>query len=210
MARNYTIAEAARIVREGTDKVALIDLGKKFPLTMLQLAKLNEVGFNFVAVMPEKVTTRKIEMILRGDVEVDEESENEKPEVDETTDMPAPKSWKSMSQYQKTKARTLGAEYVAACKKLDEDGEDAAEEEPAKEEKKAPKKAAKKPVVEDEDDDEDNEEEEEVKPAKKSKKPEKKASKKEEKKPAKKAKKVEEEEDDDDFDDFDFDDDDDE
>lgn len=210
MARNYTIAEATQIVREGVDKAALIDLGKKFPLTMLYIAKLDENGFAFASIMPEKVTMRKIEMILRGDVaEINDEDEKDvKPETEEVMPidkMPEPKSWKSMSQYQKTKARALGAEYVAACKKLDENEANVVNEEPEKEEKKVSKRATKKAAVEDsEEDDFDFDDEEEVKPAKKEKKA------KKEVKPAKKATKkvVEEEEDDDDFDDFDFDDDD--
>lgn len=205
MARNYSMAEAVRIVREGTDKAALIDLGKKFPMVMYHLTKLDGNGMDFVSMLPAKITTRKMESILRGGVEVDDEVETEvdneeevtEPKAAKSTEAPAPKPWKSMSQYQKTKARALGAEYVAACKKLDEAGNDEEEdqpaEKPAKREKRT-KKAKETLKAEVEDDDEDEEDEEPVKkPAKKAKKAAKKV--------------VEEDEDDDDFD-FDFDDDD--
>ena len=198
MARNYSMAEAVRIVREGTDKAALIDLGKKFPMVMYHLTKLDGNGMDFVSMLPAKITTRKMESILRGGVEVDDEVETEvdneeeaaEPKAAKSTEAPAPKSWKSMSQYQKTKARALGAEYVAACKKLDEAGDDEEEdqpaEKPAKREKRA-KKVKEAPKAEVEDDDDEDEEDEE--PVKKS------------------AKKAIEEEENDDFD-FDFDDDD--
>lgn len=198
MARNYTMAEAARILRAGVDKATLIDLGKKFPLTMMELAKQNENGLLFAMKLPEKLTTRKFEMLLRDGVEPEDDAdENEVIEEKANTEVaPEPKSWKEMSQYQRTKARKYGEEYVAACKKLDEAEEEEEPAKPAKKEKKVTKKVkpAKKVV---EEDDEDDEEEEEIKPAKKEK-------------VAKKAAKKVEVEDDDDFDDFDFDDDDDE
>ena len=201
MARNYSMAEAVRIVREGTDKAALIDLGKKFPMVLYHLTKLDGNGMDFVSMLPAKITTRKMESILRGGVEVDDEVETEDNEevaeskVAKSTEAPAPKPWKSMSQYQKTKARALGAEYVAACKKLDkaedEEEEDQPAEKPVKREKRA-KKVKEAPKAEEEDEDDEDEEEPMKKPAKKAKKP---------------AKKAVEEDEDDDFD-FDFDEDD--
>ncbi len=216
MAKNWMMNEAVRAIRNG-DREAILDFGKRFPLSTVILAQLNDAGVALCDALPEKVTMRKIEAVLKGDADdvedgaVEENDAPAKAKKRETAEMSEPKSWKGMNQYQKKKARALGEEYVAACKALDKAA--VADDEDEEDDIPAPKKAAKKskkPVVvepEEDDDDEEDEEEEEVvkKPAKKAKK--------EEKKPAKKsAKKVveEDDDDDDDFDDFDLDDDDDE
>jgi len=217
MAKNWTMGEAAHAVRE-YNKEGVLDLGKRFPLITVLLAQLNDAGIALCDAMPDYITARKLEAALKGDLQEDTdvvaEAEDAVEKVEtKNTEMPEPKSWKSMNQYQKKKAKALGDEYVAACKALDKaavvaDEEDGEDEIPAP--KKASKRAKKPVVVEEEDDDFDDEEEEEPAP-KKAKKFANKAAKKEDKKHKKPAKKVVEEEDeDDDFDDFDFDDDDDE
>ena len=216
MAKNWMMNEAVRAIRNG-DREAILDFGKRFPLSTVILAQLNDAGVALCDALPEKVTMRKIEAVLKGDSA--EESDELESDVEEkeapakkakkrdNDEMPEPKSWKGMNQYQKKKARALGEEYVAACKALYKaavaDDEDEEDDIPAP--KKAAKKSKKPVVVEPEEDDDDEEEEEVVKkPAKKAKKEDKKSV----KKPAKKV--VEEDdEDDDDFDDFDLDDDDD-
>lgn len=192
MAKNWTMAEAVRAIREN-DKEGIIDLGKRFPLVTVILAQLNEAGVALCNAIPEYVNVRKIEAELKGEAEdVTDDVEEVKPVKPVKTvskdEIPEPTSWKKMSIYHKGKAKEYGEEYVAACKALDEE-----EEKPAKKQEKPIKKlkkaAEKKAEPEDDDDDFDDDDEEEVKP--------------------KKAKKVvEEEDDDDDFDDFDFDDDD--
>lgn len=218
MAKNWMMNEAVRAIRNG-DREAILDFGKRFPLSTVILAQLNDAGVALCDALPEKVTMRKIEAVLKGDSaeESDElESDVEEKEVPakkakkrDNDEMPEPKSWKGMNQYQKKKARALGEEYVAACKALDKAA--VADDEDEEDDIPAPKKAAKKskkPVVVDPEEDDDDEEEEEVvkKTAKKAKKEEKKPT----KKPAKKVVEEEEDDDDDDFDDFDLDDDDDE
>lgn len=209
MAKNWLIGEAVRAIREN-NKEAILDFGKRFPLSTVILAQLNDAGVALCDAIPEKVTMRKIEAVLKGDAVADEaddvEDNVEEEEVApvkkkrEKAEMPEPKSWRSMNQYQKKKAKALGEEYVAACKAIDKADDDDDEEIPSP--KKAAKKA-KKPVVEEYEDEDDDEEEEE--PVKKPAKKEKKA----EKKPKKAAKKeVEEDEDDDDHFGFDLDDDD--
>ena len=214
MAKNWMMNEAVRAIRNG-DREAILDFGKRFPLSTVILAQLNDAGVALCDALPEKVTMRKIEAVLKGDSaeESDElESDVEEKEVPakkakkrDNDEMPEPKSWKGMNQYQKKKARALGEEYVAACKALDKTAVADDEEDDIPAPKKAAKKSKKPVVVEPEEDDDDEEDEEVVKkPAKKAKKEEKKST----KKPAKKV--VEEDdEDDDDFDDFDLDDDDD-
>lgn len=212
MAKNWTAAEAYAALAKG-DREDRQDIAKRFPL--FATATMEEI----IAAIPANVSARKIESILKGEV-------NDEPADTDDEDNAVESDYSSMS----------GKELLALCKerglkvtshskdamialleanndKTVEEDEDEEDEKPVKKTKKAekPVKKSKKTVEEDEDDfddfgdddddDFDDDDEEEVKPAKKSKKAE---------KPAKKSKKVEEDDfddddddDDDDFDDFD-------
>ena len=167
MAKNWMMNEAVRAIRNG-DREAILDFGKRFPLSTVILAQLNDAGVALCDALPEKVTMRKIEAVLKGDSaeESDElESDVEEKEVPakkakkrDNDEMPEPKSWKGMNQYQKKKARALGEEYVAACKALDKTAVADDEEDDIPAPKKAAKKSKKPVVVEPEEDDDDEEE----------------------------------------------------
>lgn len=83
MAKNWSAAEAIKVIREGKDKAAISDIGKRFPLFAV-LAASNPVGI--VEALPEYISARKVEISLKGDVETSEEtSENEVDDEEEAT-----------------------------------------------------------------------------------------------------------------------------
>ena len=157
MAKNWTIGEAFKAVLEG-DKEGILDVGKRFPLSCVMLAKVNAEAAVIFDALPENMTVRKLESALKGDIEVsDEDDANEDTPVVEKKE-------------KKEKAEKKGGKRGRPAKKVvepdddedfdDEDEEDEDEEEvvvkPKKKEKeKKNKKPVKKPVIEDDDDDDD-------------------------------------------------------
>lgn len=157
MAKNWTIGEAFKAVMEG-DKEGILDVGKRFPLSCVMLAKVNAEAAVIFDALPENMTVRKLESVLKGDVEVsDEDDANEDAPVVEKKE-------------KKEKAEKKSGKRGRPAKKVvepdDDDDEDFDEEDddeeevvvkPKKKEKeKKNKKPAKKPVVEDDDDDDDD------------------------------------------------------
>lgn len=161
MAKNWTIGEAFKAVMEG-DKEGILDVGKRFPLSCVMLAKVNAEAAVIFDALPENMTVRKLESVLKGDIEVSDED-------DASEDAPVVEK-----KEKKEKAEKKGGKRGRPAKKVvepdddddedfddeDEDEEDEDEEEvvvkPKKKEKeKKNKKPAKKSVVEDDDDDDD-------------------------------------------------------
>ena len=156
MAKNWTIGEAFKAVMEG-DKEGILDVGKRFPLSCVMLAKVNAEAAVIFDALPENMTVRKLESVLKGDVEVsDEDDANEDALVVE-------KKEKKEKAEKKVGKRGRPAKKVVEPddddEDFDEDDEDDEEEvvvKPKKKEKeKKNKKPVKKPVVEDDDDDDD-------------------------------------------------------
>ena len=192
MATNWTLSQALVKITEGTDKAAIQDIGRRFPLTTVALAEIgnNAGAAKIIGALPSHITARKIESVLKDGVEQDSDSDVEDTEDEEET--PKKEAKKSAKK--------------AAKEKTEEDAEDTDDDEddPVALYKKckkaglkvAPKKTAKyykdqlaKAAVAEEDADDDwDDEEEEEKPVPK-------------KKPAKKSAKKDEPEDDDEDDD---------
>lgn len=196
MATNWTLSQALAKITEGTDKAAIQDIGRRFPLTAVALA---EIGHNvgaakIIGALPSHITARKIESVLKDGVEQDADADVEDTEDEEE----APKNEVKKPAKKAAKAKT------------EEDAEDEEEDDPVALYKKckkaglkvAPKKTAKyykdqlsKAEAAEEDADDDwGDEEEDEKPAPKNK-PTKKAP---AKKPAKKAEPEPEDDDEDD------------
>lgn len=159
MAKNWTIGEAFKAVMEG-DKEGILDVGKRFPLSCVMLAKVNAEAAVIFDALPENMTVRKLESVLKGDIEVSDED-------DASEDAPVVEK-----KEKKEKAEKKVSKRGRPAKKVvepdddedfdDEDEEDEDEEEVVvkpkknkKEKEKKNKKPAKKPVVEDDDDDDD-------------------------------------------------------
>lgn len=184
-AKNWTAADAVKIIVEGKNFEAIADIMKRFPIFAYYAMKVNDAGVFLLSAMPEYFTARKVNSFLSGNTAAldgddetvsDEEIDNDSDDEEEIEEKPAKKTGKRGRPAKKSES-------------VDEDeDEDEGENEPKpKKGKKGAKKSAKRVVVED--DDEDDEGEEEEKPVKKSSKGKKKS------KPV-----------DDDEDDFDFDD----
>lgn len=75
MAKNWTLKEAVQVIAEGTDKAAIQELGKKFPITVVAIAKMgaNEGIQTIFGAMPEHMTMLKMERALKEGIEDTEE-----------------------------------------------------------------------------------------------------------------------------------------
>lgn len=191
MATNWTLSQALAKITEGTDKAAIQDIGRRFPLTAVALAEIgnNAGAAKIIGAVPSHITARKIESVLKDGVEQDSD-------VDAEDEDEAPKKEAKKPAKKTAKAKT------------EEDAEEEEEDDPVALYKKckkaglkvAPKKSAKyykdqlakaEAAEEDADDDDWDDEEEDEKPATK-------------KKPAKKTAKKDEPEDDEDDDEWDI------
>ena len=92
MAKNYTIAEAVRIIAENGDNEALMDLGKRYPLLTQKIARVAvKAGEDFVdlmSFMPEYLSANKvnsaIKKMLDGASDVDDDADADGGDEDET------------------------------------------------------------------------------------------------------------------------------
>lgn len=72
MATNWTLSQALAKITEGTDKVAIQDIGRRFPLTAVALAEIGQnVGAaKIIGAVPSHITARKIESVLRMELPI--------------------------------------------------------------------------------------------------------------------------------------------
>lgn len=219
--KNWTVKEAAKVIRENKDAEAVKEIVKHFPLFAVIVAGKDFDGLTDA--MPEHMTVRKIENELNngsaGDVEDDEDQAEDDTAAEDLENMSTKqlialcgKRGIKVPKYGKNKQFYLDALNGAGDEDTDVD-ETEEEEDPVALYKKckkaglkvAPKKSAKyykdqlaKAAAEEDDtDDEDDwdDEEEEEKPAKKA--PKKAPAKKGAKKPAKKSEPEEDDDEDD-------------
>lgn len=192
MAKNWKVGEAVKAIQAG-NKEDILDIGRRFPLFANLAAQVNEAGVSLLECVPEYCSARKIESVLKGDVQ--ESTEDEAEAEEETPAKEEPKK----AEKKKVSAPKKEAKKVEE----EEDEDDSLESKSAKELFEMCKEAGLKvkpkqdksvyiealnAAKDDADDEEDDWEEEEEAP----KKPAKKAA----AKPAKKAAKDEEDDDD--------------
>lgn len=98
MAKNYTFAEAVRIINVGTDMESIADIGRRYPILLQKVAKVAaKAGEDFVDLMnymPDYLTANKVNSTLKnaagGNTESDEtDTEDETAAETETTEAPA-------------------------------------------------------------------------------------------------------------------------
>ena len=97
MAKNYTPKELFDVIVDGTDIDALTDIGRRYPLLSVKLAKLVNVSdqvTEILSALPEYLSARKLEKTIRGGAseatdEAEAEVETEGEAVEE--EKPAPK-----------------------------------------------------------------------------------------------------------------------
>lgn len=196
MATNWTLSQALAKITEGTDKAAIQDIGRRFPLTAVALAEIgqNAGAVKIIGAVPSHITARKIESVLKdgaSDQDADEEIDDDAADEEEVK-KPAKKVAKKPAKNDEAEeTEDEEDDPVALYKKCKKAGIKVAPKKSAKYYKDQLAKAA--AAEEDADDDWDDEEEDE-KPATK-KKPAKKAP---AKKPAKKAEPEDDEDEDED------------
>lgn len=77
MAKNWTAAEAAKVIVEGTDIEAIADIGRRFPVISNKLARCNSAVVEVMAALPEYITIRKLEAAFKNSSDDEEEIEVE-------------------------------------------------------------------------------------------------------------------------------------
>lgn len=198
MAKNWTVADMPAVFKSG-NKEDMADVGNRFPLVSMLMARLYEaapVAFEeFAKGIPDTVTVRKIEAVLKSGADVEDADETEEDVKEEKKEKAADKkeSKKSGKGKKEVKGEYDGMtakELFTLCK------EKGIKVEPKKDEKyyiKALEKAAAEAEEDAEEDDDWDDGEDEVKEDKKKKE-------KESKKSGSKKKKDEEDDDDEDED----------
>lgn len=90
MAKNYTIAEAVKVIAKNVDNEALTDLGKRYPLLTQKIARVAvKAGEDFVdlmSFMPEYLTANKVNSSIKKTLDeapVVEDDDDEDVEVEE-------------------------------------------------------------------------------------------------------------------------------
>lgn len=179
MAKNWKMGEAVRAIQEG-NKEDIQDIGRRFPLFANLAAQVNEAGAALIDCVPDYCTARKIESVLKGDVqpttegeEAEEEEQAKKPakkapakkatkKAEEDEDGLESKSAKELFEMckeagLKVKPKQDKSVYIEALQSAEKDDDDdwgeEEEEAPAKKPaKKAAKKAPKKAEAEDDED----------------------------------------------------------
>ena len=171
MATNWTLAQAKKVITEGTDIAAITDIGRRFPLTALAIAKIgdNEGATTIINALPEHITARKIESVLKDGIvdsgaNDDDDDDAEDAEHDEK---PAKKNAKAKAKAE-TDDTADDEDPIALYKKCKKAGLKVAPKKSVKYYKDALKKAQEAENEADGDaDDWDDVDDEEEKPAKK-------------------------------------------
>ena len=169
MAKNWKLGEAVRAIKAG-NKEDIVDLGRRFPLFSNLAAQVNEAGMAIIDCVPDYCTARKIESVLKGDVQEAAEGEDEGAEEEahekkapEKTEKKAPAkkaakkaeddddSLESKSAKElfdmckeaglKVKPKQDKSVYIEALKAAKDDAEEEEEDWGDEEEEEAPKKA---------------------------------------------------------------------
>lgn len=143
MAKNYTFAEAVRIINEGKDLESITDIGRRYPVLLHKVTKVatlaGDAFVDLMGYMPDYLTANKVNTALKAAVGETTESDNDadatdevttaETTVEEATESSAP-DYESMSAKQlwdilgkaglrKTAKSTKKADLVEACKAMD-------------------------------------------------------------------------------------------
>ena len=190
MAKNWKVGEAVRAIQAG-NKEDIMDIGRRFPLFANLAAQVNEAGVAMLDCVPEYCTARKIESVLKGDVQESGDGEDEAAEDEAPAKKPEKEEKKAPVKKAAAKKEESGDDLESkSAKELFDMCKEAGLKVKPKQDKSVYIEALKAANKDEDDNDDWGDEEEEEAPAKKT--PAKKA-------PAKKAAAKKEEEDDDDW-----------
>lgn len=82
--KNWTVREAAKVIREGKDQEAIKEIAKHFPLFAMIVAAGDFDGL--ANAMPDKITVRKIENELNSGDAVEDDAEDQNDGADDASD----------------------------------------------------------------------------------------------------------------------------
>lgn len=98
MAKNWKVGEAVRAIMSG-NKEDILDIGRRFPLFLNLASQTNEAGAKLLDCVPDYVTARKIEAVLKGDVTSDEGGEDTGDVGEEKTEKAKTKKTEKKDEY---------------------------------------------------------------------------------------------------------------
>ena len=87
MAKNYTFAEAVKIINAGTDMESIADIGRRYPILMHKVAnvtaKAGEAFVDLMSYMPDYLTANKVNTALKNAIGGNTDAEDTETEADE-------------------------------------------------------------------------------------------------------------------------------
>ncbi len=139
MAKNYTFAEAVKIINEGTDLESIVDIGRRYPILLQKVTKVaalaGEAFVDLMSYMPDYLTANKVNTALKNAVggntdedDTDAEAESTENDAVETKESGSTAQWdESMSAKQlwdilgkagkrKLAKSTKKSDLIEACK----------------------------------------------------------------------------------------------
>ena len=106
MAKNYTLKEVVEIISAGTDVAAIMEIGKRFPLLAILVARMVTLGgrtfVEFINCIPDHVTANKANAMLKTEIPEDEDDADDT-EAEEVEDTPVPEKKPAKKEPKKAK-----------------------------------------------------------------------------------------------------------
>ena len=102
MAKNWKVGEAVRAIKSG-NKEDILDIGRRFPLFANLAAQVNEAGVSILDCVPDYCTARKIESVLKGDIQEESEGDDEGSEDEVPTKKAPVKAEKKANEKKESK-----------------------------------------------------------------------------------------------------------
>lgn len=151
--KNYTLKEAVEIIAEGKDLEAIADLGKRFPILSIKIARLTAKAekeiIDLMQYMPEYLTIKKVNNAVKAVSEPKAETEAENKPVEEETakKVEEPEEKENKPVEPKKRGRKPKAKVKAVpVEEPEAEAEDEADEEPTDAEETADNYEGKKAV----------------------------------------------------------------
>lgn len=155
--KNYTLKEAVEIIAEGSDLEAIADLGKRFPVLSIKIARLTAKAekeiVEFMQYMPEYLTIKKVNNAVKtvndskAETEDTTEAENKPVEEETAKEVEEPEENENKPVEPKKRGRKPKAKVKAVpVEEPKAEAEDEADEEPIEAEETANNYEGKKAV----------------------------------------------------------------
>ena len=155
--KNYTLKEAVEIIAEGKDLKAIADLGKRFPILSIKIARLTAKAekeiIDLMQYMPEYLTIKKVNNAVKtasepkAEAEDATEAENKPVEEETAKEIEEPEEKENKTVEPKKRGRKPKAKVKAVpVEEPKAEAEDEADEEPTEAEETANNYECKKAV----------------------------------------------------------------